>query len=139
MDLLLLKTTIEDFEKELYNKLSLKKVEPHEALENRFRIHGDAMNHYRIITYELNKARKSLAKKRLDHLIYLKTKANISYDNKDEYETAIQGQEEIADFHFKIRSLEVLLRSIEESLKKINSLVFDIKTYIDWKRFTEGN
>lgn len=58
--------------------------------------------------------------------------------NHTEIKTFLEKDNELIEKLVEVRKLKDLLHFLEEAMKNINQLRWDIKSFIDWKKFQAG-
>jgi hypothetical protein len=100
--------------------------------------------------FTLLQKRKKQDLKRLEHTKYLYYAGKAppeEYEEKPFHYKVLKGEaygwvsvdEDIQKVEMKLEYYNVLLRTLEEILKQVSQMSFNIKNTIEWRRFVNGN
>ena len=80
-------------------------------------------------------------KERIYGVLYEKFKYNDNkeWDSKAEIESQIKKQKEYTDICIKINRQQVIVEYLENTLKNITNISYNVREFIKWKMFLAGN
>ena len=96
------------------------------------------INRWMTAVAKLRKAEDEFAALKMKRFIWYRTQSPLVFDLKDIRETCLPGDDELSLVKLKVDMLKKDANTLEQYVKVINGLQWNIKNYIEWQKFQNG-